>query len=533
MGLHMNELPRKATALIPSGRERFSAIRREIRPVASGNYAAPRREVAVRRLVAITAGDISGYSRLMGMDEEGTFDRVKRIQRELIEPAIADHHGRMVKTTGDGFIAIFDSPVEAVRCAILIQQNMVERNRSVPRQHWIVYRIGVNLGDVIVEPTDVHGEGVNVAVRLEGIATPGEVYISGGVYEQIRNKLFCGYQSLGDRQVKNITDPVRVYRVLPEPAAIASARRGRPVVLISVLSAALLATAGGLWHVVTQPGTRVTDKALAPAQMAVATSKMPPRFLVVETPTGARATPQDATAVTPIASQSASRAVGEPEMIWIPGGSFAMGSNDDVSEGPIHQVSIEPVAISKFPITVREWNQCVAAHACADLAVGGDEAPITNVSWADAKQFVAWLTQTTHKGYRLPSEAEWEYAARGGTRTKYWWGDRLLSGMANCRNCGDAAGKDKPIKVGSFKPNQFGLHDMGGTVDQWVEDCWHTNYHGAPLDGSPWIDGDCGSRVIRSGSWDNDATYVRPMNRDHYDVSVRYPTHGFRVARSP
>jgi formylglycine-generating enzyme required for sulfatase activity len=219
-------------------------------------------------------------------------------------------------------------------------------------------------------------------------------------------------------------------------------------------------------------------------------------------------------------------------MISLPAGSFAMGSND-ISEGPSRQVSIKLLAIGKFPIMVREWSQCVAARACADLAAGSEEAPITNVSWTDAKQFVAWLAQTTHKGYRLPSEAEWEYAARGGTRTKYWWGDSLRSGMANCMNCGDATGNGQLTNVGSFKPNQFGLYDMGGTVDQWVEDCWHANYRGAPLDGSPWLDGECRSHVIRSGSWKNDSTYVRPANRDHYDTAVRYPTHGFRVALSP
>ena len=110
----------------------------------------------------------------MEIDEEGTHGRVKRIERDLIEPSIAEHHGRLVKTTGDGFIAIFDSPVEAVRCGIVIQQNMVGRNASLPKHHWIEYRIGVNLGDVIIEADDVYGDGVNIASRLEGIADPGQ-----------------------------------------------------------------------------------------------------------------------------------------------------------------------------------------------------------------------------------------------------------------------------------------------------------------------------------------------------------------------
>jgi len=161
-----------------------------------------------RRLAAIVAGDIAGYSRLMGMDEEGTHARVKRHRREIIEPTISEHHGRLVKYTGDGFLAMFDSPVEAVRSAIVIQQSLVGRNASLPREQWILYRIGVHLGDVIVERDDIYGDGVNIAARLEGIANPGDVFVSGGVYEQIKNKLVCAYQALGDRQVKNITDPV-------------------------------------------------------------------------------------------------------------------------------------------------------------------------------------------------------------------------------------------------------------------------------------------------------------------------------------
>src|SRR5258705_876594 len=219
-----------------------------------------------RRIAAIVAGDIAGYSRLMQIDEEGTHGRVKRIERDLIEPSIVEHHGKLVKTTGDGFLAILDSPVKAVRCAIVIQQNMVGRNAALPKDHWIEYRIGVNLGDVIIEADDIYGDGVNIATRLEGIADPGEVYISGGIYEQIKHKLVCGYESLGDRKVKNITDPVRVYRVLPDAAAYSRTRKRRETVLIFLLSLTLLIIAGGvLWYLLGQPSTRVADRASAPA----------------------------------------------------------------------------------------------------------------------------------------------------------------------------------------------------------------------------------------------------------------------------
>jgi len=536
----------------------------EIRDFKSGRSGEPPREPAPRRLAAIVAGDIAGYSRLMQIDEEGTHNRVKRIERDLIEPSIIEHHGKLVKTTGDGFIAIFDSPVEAVRCSIVIQQNLVGRNASLPTHHWIEYRIGVNLGDVIVEVDDVYGDGVNIASRLEGIADPGQVYISGGIYEQIKHKLVCGYESLGDRKVKNITDPVRVYRVLPDPAAFHRTRKRRENVLIFLLSLTLLIIAGGvLWYMLLQPYGKVGDQAStsvsppaeqpraptlpapavkqtapqpppapaqAPAQQQAAPQPQPPPAAKQGEPL-----PQSASPVAPATSPKTPPAspVREPEMSALRGGQFAMGGNEEISEKPVHQVTIKPFAIGKFPVSVREWNECAAAKACGFTASGKDEAPITNVSWSDARQYVAWLAEATRKPYRLPTEAEWEYAARGGTQTRYWWGDQFQPGMANCKNCTDIAATEQPTKVGSSKPNPFGLYDMGGGVDQWVEDCWHKNYQGAPADGSAWVESECASHVIRSGSWKNDARYARPSNRDSYDTNVRYPTHGFRVALSP
>jgi formylglycine-generating enzyme required for sulfatase activity/class 3 adenylate cyclase len=525
-------------------------MRGEIHHLHSGNEAKPPHADTSRRLAAIIAGDISGYSRLMEIDEDGTFARVKRIVRDVLEPTIAEHHGRLVDTAGDSFIAVFDSPVEAVRCGIVIQQEMITRNALLPREHWIVYRIGINLGDVLFEGDGVYGDGVNVAARLEGIAAPGQIYISGGIYEQVKHKLVCGYQSLGERQVKNITDPVRVYRVLPDPSALMESRR-RPWITLAALAAMILVIAGGAaWYLLALRGGQVGDKVAAPVSIPKEIAKAAPQPAPAEPQSApAVAQPAPATPVAPPAATKAPSTVGvvappvkqqplpqsisEPEMITLPGGRFAMGSNDDLTERPIHQVAIKPFAIGKFPVTVREWNECAAAKACGFTATTRGDAPITDVSWNDAKQYAAWLAQVTRKAYRLPSEAEWEYAARGGTQTKYWWGDQFQSGVVNCKNCTDVAGAEQPIKVGSLKPNPFGLYDMGGGVDQWVEDCWHKNYQGAPADGSPWLDGDCNSRVIRSGSWRNDARSARPASRDRYDAVVRYPTHGFRIALSP
>jgi formylglycine-generating enzyme required for sulfatase activity/class 3 adenylate cyclase len=546
-----------------------NAMRDKVRDINSARTGdAPPRGQSPRRLAAIVAGDIAGYSRLMELDEEGTHERVKGIRRDLIDPSIAEHQGRLVKTTGDGFFAIFDSPVEAVRCGIVIQQNMFARNALLEKEQRIEYRMGINLGDVIIEADDIYGDGVNVASRLESIAEPGEVYISGGIYEQIKHKLVCGYQSLGDRKVKNITDPVRVYRVLPDPAAMKKTRR-RETILIFALSAILLLIAGSaLWSLLLQPYERARQRASIPPsqQVAMASQQSPvekqaaqpsqpsaPATTVGQS-AGTTATrppaskgaaqPQDqgAAAAAPETKQAAlqggsaaqpSPAVREPELNLLRGGTFMMGSNEDSSEKPVHQVTVKPFAISRYPVSVREWNECAAAKACGFVATGKDDAPITNLSWTDARQYVAWLSSVTHKAYRLPSEAEWEYAARGGTQSRFWWGDEFQPGMANCKNCTDVAAAEQPVKAGSFKPNPFGLYDMGGGVDQWVEDCWHKSYHGAPSDGSAWAEGNCAAHVIRSGSWKNDQRYVRPANRDSYDTNVRYPTHGFRVALSP
>src|ERR1700737_1990649 len=275
----------------------------EIRNIRSGSSGEPPRPSAPRRLAAIVAGDIAGYSRLMEIDEEGTHARVMRIERDLIEPSIAEHNGKLVKTTGDGFIAIFDSPVEAVKCGIVIQQNMIGRNASQQKHLWIEYRIGVNLGDVIIEPNDVYGDGVNIAARLEGIAEPGQVYISGGIYEQIKHKLVCGYESLGDRKVKNITDPVRVYRVLPDPAAFHRNRKRRENGLHLLLSLTLLVIAGGvLWYMLLQPHGKVGDQASTSVSPPAEQPEGPP--LPAPAVKQAAPQPQPAPAATPAQPQS-------------------------------------------------------------------------------------------------------------------------------------------------------------------------------------------------------------------------------------
>ena len=167
----------------------------------------------VRRLTAILAADVAGYSRLMGADEEGTHERLKAHLRVLIDPKIAEHHGRIVKNTGDGFLAEFPSVVGAVRCAVEVQRGMAERNTAIRPEERIEFRIGINLGDVIAEGEDIYGDGVNVAARLEGLAEPGGICVSARVQEDAAGKLDLAFADMGERALKNIARPVRVYGV--------------------------------------------------------------------------------------------------------------------------------------------------------------------------------------------------------------------------------------------------------------------------------------------------------------------------------
>jgi adenylate cyclase len=166
-----------------------------------------------RRLAAILAADVAGYSRLMGADEEGTLERLKALRRELVDPKISEHHGRIVKTTGDGLLVEFASVVDAVRCAVEVQQVMPDRNTGVAADNRIELRIGINLGDVIVEGDDLYGDGVNIAARIEALADAGGVLVSNTVHDHVRDRLPFTFEDLGEQRVKNIARPVRVYRV--------------------------------------------------------------------------------------------------------------------------------------------------------------------------------------------------------------------------------------------------------------------------------------------------------------------------------
>jgi formylglycine-generating enzyme required for sulfatase activity len=244
-----------------------------------------------------------------------------------------------------------------------------------------------------------------------------------------------------------------------------------------------------------------------------------------------------------------------PEMVVIPPGSFTLGSPSFegrvyANEGPQRRVTISRAfAVGIYDITFDQWYLCIADGGCngywpEDQGWGRGNRPVINVSWEDAQRYVRWLNDKLRRlqpvaadsadpgPYRLLSEAEWEYAARAGTTTAYYWGDVHGSGYANCDGCGSQWDNKQTAPVGSFAPNPFGLYDMAGNVLQWVEDCYHENYASAPADGAPWTTGKCYARVQRGGSWYNSTYYLRAANRYSNAPAFHGLNVGFRVART-
>lgn len=232
-----------------------------------------------------------------------------------------------------------------------------------------------------------------------------------------------------------------------------------------------------------------------------------------------------------------------PEMVVVPAGKFRMGSNTgDSDERPVHSVTIASAfALGKYEVTFDEWDACVADGGCKgyrpfDQYWGRGNRPVIGLSWIDANEYASWLSRETNHRYRLPSEAEWEYAARAGTTTEYWWGNNIGANNANCDGCGSRWDSLQTAPVGSFRANRFGLHDMLGNVREWVHDCelggGGRGYRGVPTDGSAVVTQSCLRRVLRGGSFYLRPGYIRSAERDRSNFDFRYSHTGFRVART-
>ena len=238
-----------------------------------------------------------------------------------------------------------------------------------------------------------------------------------------------------------------------------------------------------------------------------------------------------------------------PELVVVPAGSYEMGSppgegGRDDDEGPVHRVTIsEPFAVGLYEVTFGEWDACHRGGGCSrnpsDFGWGRGNRPVVAVSWEDAKEYIRWLSGKTGEDYRLLSESEWEYVARAGTTGPFHYGSTVSPEQANYDgNYAYGGGRkgryrERTEPVGSFSPNAFGLHDVHGNVEEWVEDCWHGSYEGAPADGSAWTSGgDCGARVLRGGSWLSEPRFLRSAYRLWYTTDFRYFSVGFRVSRT-
>jgi formylglycine-generating enzyme required for sulfatase activity len=228
-----------------------------------------------------------------------------------------------------------------------------------------------------------------------------------------------------------------------------------------------------------------------------------------------------------------------PEMVVVPAGSYTMGGP---TRQPQHTVTFaKPFAVSKYEVTFDDWDACVKGGGCNGYNPGDqwgrEQRPVINVDWYDAQRYVAWLSQVTGKTYRLLSESEYEYAARAGTTTAYPWGDDIMlngKAMAHCAGCGSHEYERQTAPVGAFPPNKFGLYDMVGNVWEWVEDCVHIDYKGAPADGSAWIaenGGNCTNRITRGGSWNHSPEQLRSEYQTIAPSGTRLIEIGFRVAR--
>ena len=253
------------------------------------------------------------------------------------------------------------------------------------------------------------------------------------------------------------------------------------------------------------------------------------------------------------------------EMVLIPGGAFRIGDlngGGDIDETPVHRVTVPAFKLGKYEVTFAQWDACVADGGCGryspdDEGWGRGNRPVIHVTWDDAQSIISWLNAETGGNYRLPGEAEWEYAARAGGATKYSWGDDIGENRANCsKSCGDRWANTAP--VGSFSANAWGLHDMHGNIEEWVQDCgkvefldgrsydesvgdrevWESgnellvdrDYDGAPSDGSAWESGDCGSRILRGGSWYGGPRNLRSAHRNGDCRLYRNSIRGFRLA---
>ncbi len=523
-----------------------------------------------RRLAAILAADVAGYSRLMGVDEEGTLASLKAHRRGLLEPKIKEHRGHIVKTTGDGMLVEFASAVDAVRCAVEIQRGMVERNVQVEPTKRIELRMGINVGDIIKDGDDIFGNGVNVAARLEAIADNGGICISRQALDQVEDKVQLSIRRRGLKDLKNIAKPIEVYSIDLERQVGAADVDAKTIDLKKS-------------QVADRPGwlPRKTWLAMLTLLIGVAAVWWSTKYGLMPTLGTRQVTALSLEREQQLRPADTFEECDKcPEVVVIPSGKFLMGSNKfDIESGfaaanekPQHEVAIaQPFAVGRTEVTRDQFDAFVrvSGYKFGDRCYTFENSvpqerdnrsfrnpgftqtgahPAVCINWTDARAYVEWLSRLTGKPYRLLSESEWEYVARAGSAQHYGFGNDAAD-LCRFANGADRSAKTAKLPAdyaymdctdgfpftapaGSFHANAWGLFDTLGNAWEWVEDCYADDYTAAPRDGTRRETADCESRTVRGGSWYSNAVSLRPAVRAKASPSERHDDVGFRIART-
>lgn len=582
-----------------------------------------------RQLSAIMFTDVVGYTSLMGEDEQKGLAILEQKQR-LLKPLVEKFNGEKLKDLGDGTLSSFRSAVDAVHCAIQIQQkNLQNTNFSI--------RIGIHIGDVVFRAGDIFGDGVNVASRIESLAEPGGICISGSVYENIRNQPGITSFYLGERELKNVTEPIKVYALtadgLPLPA-IAKSVADKPTILRSrrLVSLVLLAVVCGVALVMLfkrqQPSenpTQTPDLSTAPpvqessqatkevtaeerernareidrvklelesitekisqiknmqesdsqneqiditvlSSLIVAKENKQKELdefnktrseiiindlkayqKIVESPTGSDLQEAAWNKLISNYPEAAELDLGDLagfnlrllkewidpisgiEFVYIDEACFQMGDMSEAGaedEQPAHEVCVDSFGISKHEVTQGQWQQIMGSNPSKFKK--GDEYPVEQVSWFATQDFLRKLNAQHNSIFRLPTEAEWEYAACAGNSTQTYAGGNDIETLG--WYIGNSQESTHP--VGTRQPNEFGLFDMSGNVWEWCSDWYGADYYQNSLRQNPRGPSSGALKVVRDGCWNGSAWLSRCTNRDGFKPLYSLDNLGFRVAVS-
>ncbi len=506
--------------------------------------------MAVRRVAAVLAADVVGYTRRMAEDELTTLRQLGELRQSVLYPAIARAEGRVFKEMGDGLLAEFASVVSAVECGHAIQSQVPAAARDSQGEP-LQLRIGIHFGEVVAEGDDLFGETVNMAARIEAAAGPGEVWLSEQARQMVGNRTALAITSQGAHNLKGFADPAELFAVragdTAPPGASRPQRRSRANPRNLALAGVVLAAAiGGV----------VVRFALAPDHTSVDTA--------ASLPSGLR-------------HGEVFRDCDEcPQMVAVAGGELLMGAPEEgiasglfpPEQGPQRLVDIAPFAVAQREVTRAEFSTFLDASdhqrptGCRTWEDGTsairedrsfddpgfpqeEDHPAVCISWHDARAFADWLARKTGEPYRLLTEAEWEFVARAGADTRFSFGadpdevcafDNVADATARSRwdgwetaLCSDGRVFTGP--VGSYDANPFGVFDIYGNVREWVQDCWHQTFAGAPVTGEAWTTPGCDLRVVRGGSWDSKPSIISSSHRGRLPADHRDFLYGFRVAR--